>query len=130
MIHLVPPTNPPYDYQSLAYYLSVWRGLEAGAPWIDNGHSPCVSVFLSAVSSRQWDASSSVMDDQLERSTAHIIGECMERLDAVERCVIMYGNCGVYSQWVHDMEPERAQARYEAALLELATLARKEGVAV
>jgi hypothetical protein len=130
MIVLVPPKNPPYDYPSLAYYLSVWRNFEAGAPWIDNGHAPCVSVFKNSVTSRQWDASSSVMDDELEKSTANIIGECMDALDAVERCVIMYGNCGVYSRWVHDMEPERAQARYEAALLRLSTLARKAGVAV
>lgn len=123
---LVPPLNPPYDYESLEYYLCVWRRCEVGAPWIDNGHAPCVSVFKSAVSSRQWDASESVMDDELEKSTANIIGACMEKLDAVERCVIMY-SLGVDSRWVHDMEPERAQARYESSMFRLALLARLEG---
>ena len=83
-----------------------------------------------AVSSRQWDSSAGLLDDELERNTATIMGECVGKLEAVDRALVMYGQCGVKSSWVEEMQPERAQFRYESALLQLAMLARSEGVDV
>jgi len=128
MIALKPPENPAYDYESLAYYIGVWRSVEIGASWIGTGYADCAPIHKSAVSSRQWDASTSLLDDELEKNTAHIISDCMDSLDSVDRCLIMYGQCAVHSRWVELMEPDRAQFRYEMALTRLALAARKAGV--
>ena len=130
MIELKAPVNPPYKYEALAHYISVWREVELGAPWIGTGFAACAPIHKQAVTSRQWDASTSVLDDELETNTARLISECMDILDAVERCLIMYGQCNMHSKWVESMEPERAQFRYELALARLAVLARKAGVDV
>lgn len=128
LLSLKPPASPPYDYDALAYYISLWRNSEDGAPWTGRGYDACAPAHRLAVTSRQWDSEGSVLDDELERNTVALLGKCLEDLSAVDRCLVMYGNCGVPSKWVDMMEPQRAQARYEAALLQLALLARREGI--
>jgi hypothetical protein len=70
------------------------------------------------------------LDDELERNTANIIERCMDSMEPVDRALIMYGNCSVRTRWVEEMEPARAQLRYEQALITLAMKARKEGIDV
>jgi hypothetical protein len=82
------------------------------------------------VSSRQWDSAAGLVDDDLEKNTATLIGECMDNLEAIDRALVMYGQCGVDCSWVRDMLPERAQLKYEQALLNLALMARRAGVDV
>ena len=130
MIVLKPPVDPSYDYDYLVHCLEVWKGIEESAPWMGTGYAACAPVHRLSVSSRQWDTEVDVVDNELEKSTALIMGECMDRLEAVERCLIMYAHCGTNSRWVQDMQPERAQARYEAALLRFALSARNSGVDV
>ena len=130
MIELQPPVKPAYDYPSLVYFVGVWRSVESSAPWMGVGFAPCAPVHKQAVSSRMWDASSYALDDELEKNTATLMGECIEKLEGVERALVLYGQCRVRCSWVEMMELERAQARYEAALLKLALLARREGVDV
>lgn len=131
MITLIAPTTTVlYDYNALAHYIEIWWGMEKDAPWVGKGFSPVSSMHRQAVSSRQWDAQSSVLDDELEKNTAIIIADCMESLEAVERALVMYGNCNVLSQWVSDLEPARAQLRYEQALVKIALRARRSGADV
>lgn len=130
MIELQAPVGPAYDFQRLAECIAIWKSVEESAPWIGAGYSPCAPVHRLSVSSRQWDTESEVVDDELEKSTAQIIGNCMDSLAAVDRCLIMYAHCGVHARWVQDMLPERAQARYEAAMLSLALSARRSGIDV
>ena len=125
-----PKSTVQYDYDSLAYFVSVWRSVEASVPWISTGFAPCAPVHRQAVSSRQWDAVDGILDDELEKNTATLIGECMDDLEAIERALVLYGMCAVDCSWVRDMEPSRAQTKYEAALLRLALLARRAGVDV
>ena len=131
MIQLQQPTTTIlYDYQSLAYFISVWRSVEASVPWIGTGFAPCAPIHRQAVSSRQWDSAAGLVDDDLERNTATLIGECMDGLEAIDRALVMYGQCGVDCSWVRDMEQSRAQLKYEQALERLASLARRAGVDV
>lgn len=130
MIALLSPVTTQYDYSALSHFISVWWSIESQASWSGKGHAPCAPIHRSAVSSRQYDSSSSVLDDELEKNTAEIVGACMDKLDAVDRCIVMYGECQMDSSWVRDMEPHRAQTRYEAALLKLALLCRRDGVDV
>ena len=130
MIVLDPPKQPAYDYESLAYFLSVWRGVEASAPWVGGGFAPCAPIHRLSVTSRQWDSADAVLDDSLEKSTAELLGACIDTLDAVDRCLITYAHCNMQFMWVASMEPQRAQDKYEAAMLKLALLARKEGIDV
>lgn len=127
---LNPPVAPAYDYKSLAYFLSVWQGVESSAPWMGAGYSHCSPIHRMAVTSRQWDTEGEVMDDSLEKSTAERLGQCLENLDAVDRTLITYAHCGIPSKWVEAMEPQRAQERYEGAMHKLAIKARLEGVDV
>lgn len=130
MTDLLPPETTQYDYPSLSHFISAWWSIESQASWSGKGHAPCAPIHRSAVSSRQYDSSSSVLDDELEKNTAEIVGTCMEKLDAVDRCIVMYGECQMDSSWVRDMNQDRAQMRYEAALLKLALLCRRDGVDV
>ena len=125
-----PKATVLYDYDSLAHFVSVWWGVESREPWTGTGFASCTSMCKQAVSSRQWDSSAGLLDDELERNTATIMGECIDKLEAVDRALVMYGQCAVKSSWVEEMQPERAQFRYESALLQLAMLARSEGVDV
>ena len=129
-MNLQPPKNPKYDYDSLAYFVSIWRSVEASAPWIGVGFAPCAPIHKQAVSSRQWDSAAGLVDDDLEKNTATLIGECMDNLEAIDRALVMYGQCGVDCSWVRDMLPERAQLKYEQALMNLALMARRAGVDV
>ena len=130
MIELKPPAQPKYDFPSLAYFVGVWWSAESREPWVGSGFAPATAMCKRAVSSRQWDASAGLLDDELEKNTATLMGECVDKLDAVDRATVMYGLCMVRCAWVEQMEPERAQQRYESALLKLALLAKAEGVDV
>lgn len=125
-----PKSTVLYDYDSLAYFVSVWHSVEASATWIGSGYDPCAPIHRQAVSSRQWDSAAGLVDDELEKNTAILIGECIDNLEAIDRALVMYGQCGVNCSWVRDMEPSRAQFRYETALLNLALMARRAGVDV
>ncbi len=129
-MRLQQPANPQFDYESLSYFISLWWSIEAAAPWVGREYPTFAPIHSSAVSSRQWDTSLDLLDDELEKNTALLLGECMEKLEAVERCLIMYAHCNVLARWVQDMEPKRAQERYEAALLKLAVLSRRSGIDV
>ncbi|WNO05990.1 hypothetical protein [Rhodoferax mekongensis] len=129
-MELMPPVTKQYNYEALAHAVSVWWSIEKSEPWVAKGYSSCAPGHKNAVSSRQWDSASSVLDDELEKNTADIIGSCMDRLEHVERALVTYGLCGQHSSWVSDMDPLRAQTRYEGALLSLAMAARREGVDV
>lgn len=128
MILKQPDSTVLYDYDSLAYFISVWRSVEASVPWIGAGFAPCAPIHRQAVSSRQWDAAGGILDDELEKNTATLIGECMDVLESVERALVLYGQCNIDCSWVRDMEQSRAQVKYESALLRLALLARRAGV--
>jgi hypothetical protein len=130
MIELLPPENPQYDYPALEYYIGVWRSVEAAVPWIGTGYKSCSPAHKRAESSRQWDSTSTVLDDELEKNTATIIGDCIDALEAVDRALIMYAQCLVRCSWVEDMDPVRAQMRYETAMYNLARGARRNGVDV
>lgn len=130
MILTQPKNTVLYDYESLAYFVSIWRSIEAGAAWIGSGYAPCAPIHRQAVSSRQWDSAAGLVDDELEKNTANLIGECMDALEAIDRALVMYGQCGVDCSWVRDMLPSRAQLKYEQALVRLAVLARRAGVDV
>jgi len=130
MNQLTPPRSPGYDYDALSNSIDVWRRLGVQEKWLGEGYPTCAPIHKNAVTSRQWDSYTEVSEDELEKSTANIVGECLAKLDAVERCIIMFAECGVESSWVHDMEQDRAQARYEAALLRLALLCRGDGMLV
>ena len=125
-----PTTTVLYDYARLAEAINVWRNIDENAPWVGTGFASCSPTHKRASSSRQWDASTSVLDDELEKNTANIIERCLDSMEPVDRALIMYGNCNVRTRWVEEMEPARAQMRYEQALLTLAMKARKEGVDV
>jgi hypothetical protein len=125
-----PKATVLYDYESLAYFISVWRSAEASESWIGTGFAPCAPIHRQAVSSRQWDSAAGLVDDELEKNTAILIGECIDNLEPIDRALVMYGQCLVDCTWVRDMLPERAQLRYEAALLNLALMARRAGVDV
>lgn len=127
---LTPPVNPSYNYPNLEHAVGIWNSVDANRPWQDNGYPTSAAGSRYAVSSRQWDSSSSVMDDDLELSTTSIIDHCMEQLDAVGRALILTGLCGASNRWVKEMDPARANARYWVALLDLAMLARRGGVNV
>lgn len=129
-MNLLSPVTTQYNYPALSHFISVWWSIESQASWSGKGYAPCAPVHRSSVSSRQYDSSSSVLDDELEKNTAEIVGACMDKLDAVERCIVMYGECQMDSSWVRDMDADRAQTRYEAALLKLALLCRRDGVDV
>jgi hypothetical protein len=125
-----PKSTVLYDYDSLSHFISVWRSIEESTPWVGAGFAACAPIHRQAVSSRQWDSAEGIVDDELEKNTATLMGECMEKLEAIDRALIMYGQCGVDCSWVRDMEPARAQLRYEDALVRLAVLARNEGIDV
>lgn len=130
-MELKPPTTTVlYDYPRLAEAISIWKSMDESKPWVGVGYASCSPTHKGATSSRQWDSSSSVLDDELEENTARIIDRCMDSIESVERALIMYGNCGVKSRWVEEMEPARAQIRYEQSLLNLALMARQRGVDV
>jgi hypothetical protein len=130
MILLHPPELPSYDYPALEHYISVWRSVESSVPWVGTGYKSISPACKEAASSRQWDSTSTVLDDELEKNTATIIGDCIDAMEAVDRALVMYGQCLVRCRWVEDMEPARAQDRYEAALQLLAIAARRNGVDV
>lgn len=130
MILLHPPKLPSYDYAALEYYISVWRSVASAEPWVGTGYKSVSPAHKDAGSSRQWDSTSTVLDDELEKTTAQIIGDCIDAMEAVDRALIMYGQCLVRCRWVEDMEPARAQDRYEVALKLLAMAARRNGVDV
>jgi hypothetical protein len=130
MIKLLPPLAPAYDYPSLAYFVNLWRSSEEGEPWLGVGFGSCAASHRQAVSSRMWDTSTSLLDDELESNTSRLMGLCIEALDGVDRALVMCGQCGVTSRWVSAMDPLRAQQHYEDALGRLAVIARKEGVDV
>lgn len=130
MQRLIPPSATLYDYQSLAHFIAVWWHKEKTTQWAGAGYAACSPIHSKSVTSRQWDAAGGLLDDELEKTTANLLGECMDKLEAVDRCLIVYAECGVPSLWVNDMEPARAQLRYENALINLANLCRREGVDV
>ena len=93
-MELMPPVTKQYNYEALAHAVSVWWSIEKSEPWVAKGYSSCAPGHKNAVSSRQWDSASSVLDDELEKNTADIIGSCMDRLEHVERALVTCGLCG------------------------------------
>lgn len=126
-----PQTTVLYDYPLLAEAISVWDWKrKSGEGFSGVGYPNQSTIARLAVSSRQWDSEGDVMDSAHESSMADIIDDAILELEPVERALVLYGQCHVYSSWVRDMDPLRAQVRYEDALVNLATRARKAGLVV
>ena len=83
-----------YDYDLLVYLIGQWWGMERSRGWAKNGYAPCAPIHRHAVTSRQWDSASTVLDDTLDRATADIIGDAIAALPQKERSIIMVNHCG------------------------------------
>lgn len=130
-MNLERPQNPSYDFDVLEEAVSLWDWKRKGESiYAGTGFPTQSNIARLSVSSRQWDSTGDVLDSAHETSTADIIDDALLELEPVERALVLWGMCRVFCSWVRDMEPVRAQMRYEDALHKLAMLSRRSGMIV
>lgn len=119
-----------YDSKKLEELISIWWSMRDNIRHASNGYDRSAPTHRDAVSSRQWDSSSTVIDDALDRSTSSIIGDGMNELSYQQRAMIIWVHCGSrkVSMIVDSLNQDQQQQALRTGMDELARYVQSKGI--